>query len=333
MRVPLFPLRCALLVALAGSAVSLADDSFHTRPFCGFDSGCDAVTGTVYGRPFGVPLAAVGLVGFGALFALTLFPAARAFALVGPGAVLAGLGGLGLIGIQAFVLGQLCPVCLCVDAAAVAAAGLAVRGRVWRGGGAEVSWPVRGAWLAGAAVAAGAPFGLGLLVVDPNPPPPDQVREHWVEGAVTMVELSDFDCPACQVAEPRIAAFRQKHPEVRFVRLVAPMPSHANALPAGRAYLAARAQGKGDEMATRLFAADTRTPERCRQIAAELGLDMTAYGRVVNDPATDAELNATLAWARDAAAKLPQVWIQEQGFPGAPSAGDLEAALARVGTK
>jgi uncharacterized membrane protein len=330
MPAPLALLRGTILLALVGSAVSLADDGFAGRPFCGFESGCDAVTRTVYGRPFGVPLSAIGLVGFGVLFVLTLFPTARSFSFVAPLAVLAGVIGACLIAVQAIVLTRFCPVCLFCDGAAIGAAVLALHGRVWRRTGEGPSGLGRSAWAAGAAVAVAAPLLVMLVVEQSEPPIPDEVKAHWVEGAVTLVEVTDFDCPYCRQAEPAIAAFRQKHPEVRFVRLVAPMPAHANARPAGRAFLAARAQGRGEEMAVLLLAADSRTPDQSRQFAAQLGMDLSKYDRMVSDRATDAEMDATVAWAKAAGTGLPLVWVQDKRVRGVPTAAALGAALLRV---
>ena len=121
MRATLPLLRLVLLLSITGSAASLADHMVAGRPFCGFESDCGAVTGTGYGRPFGVPLPAVGLLGLSLLFVLTLFPAARSFALVAPLAALAGVAGLVLVGIQVVVLNRFCSLCLFVDGTSAAA--------------------------------------------------------------------------------------------------------------------------------------------------------------------------------------------------------------------
>jgi uncharacterized membrane protein len=323
--------RSVLLFSIVSSAAVLADDVFDTRPFCGFESDCQAVTGTEFGRPLGVPLSAVGLAGFVVLFTLTLFPGARSFALVAPLAVAAGCVGIGLIGVQAFVLERFCPLCLLVDGTAAAAAVLALRGRVWREAGSNPSRRAQAGWAALALSAAGGPFLLGWARGDPEEPPvPPQVAAHWVEGAVALVEVTDFECPACRRAEPVLTEFRREHPELRFVRLVAPIPTHANARPAGRAFLAARAQGRGEEMAVLLMAADSRAPDHCRQLAARLGLNLVEYDRAVSAPATDAELNETAAWVRTAGTGLPLVWVQGVRIQGIPTPELLARALNRV---
>src|SRR5205085_1118082 len=149
-------------------------------------SGCEAVTGTVYGKPLGVPLALIGAVGFATLFGLTLFPTARAFALVAPLTVLAGLVAVGLIAIQALVLNRFCELCLFTDVAAVVAAGLVFYGRVWRNAGPELSRKGRLAWALGAGFVALVPFLIGLASAEDVP---EEVKAQWVDGTVTQGEV------------------------------------------------------------------------------------------------------------------------------------------------
>jgi 2-hydroxychromene-2-carboxylate isomerase len=146
---------------------------------------------------------------------------------------------------------------------------------------------------------------------------------------VNVVDITDFDCPACQQADKWLrTGFRR--PDIHFVRIVAPMRNHENAWPAGRAYLAAVRQGKGEPMATALYDAASRDPAACRAIADRLGLDLAAYDRALDDPAITDELTANAAWVRDAALPLPSVWVQDRVIIGVPRPGDLEAAIAAV---
>jgi uncharacterized membrane protein len=317
------------LIALVACTALLADVAFSEPTYCGFAAGCERVTSSAYGRPLGVPLPILGLAAFGFLLALTLFPAGRAFALFTPLAVATGAVGIGLIALQIGVLGMVCPLCLVVDVSAVGMAAVALVGhRAGRPPGA--SWRARAAWLGAAVVAVVAPlFWAWAEIPDP---PPEEVRRHWVAGRVTVVEVTDFDCPYCRQADGVLREALAGR-DVHFVRLVAPMPRHENGRSAGRAYLAAARQGRGEEMASALSAADTRSPERCRGLAAELKLDLDGYDRVVRDPATDAELDATVAWARTAGPGLPLVWVQDRRFIGALTPEALAVALDRAARK
>jgi protein-disulfide isomerase len=155
---------------------------------------------------------------------------------------------------------------------------------------------------------------------------PDEVKAFWVDGRITVVEVTDFDCPHCARADRVLKEALRDATNIHFVRLAAPMPNHANARPAARAYVAAQQQGKGDEMATALYAAESRSADACREIAERLGLTMADYDRVVADRNTDAKLDATIAWARRAGS-LPLICIQDRGFARVPTADEIRDAL------
>jgi 2-hydroxychromene-2-carboxylate isomerase len=103
------------------------------------------------------------------------------------------------------------------------------------------------------------------------------------------------------------------------VRIVAPMPKHEHGRDAARAYLAAWAQGKGDEMAELLFAAREQdlTPEGCEGLAESLGLSLSSYRSCVAAPETDSEIDANLEWVKSACPQgLPCIWMQDQRLLG-----------------
>lgn len=79
------------------------------------------------------------------------------------------------------------------------------------------------------------------------------------EGTVTLVEFSDFQCPACkQVQEPLKQLLERNRGKVRFVYRHFPLTTiHKNAQPAAQAAEAAHKQGKFWEMHDILFAKQT----------------------------------------------------------------------------
>ena len=83
--------------------------------------------------------------------------------------------------------------------------------------------------------------------------------DDWVKGdgraGVTLIEYSDFQCPACASYEPVIKELMDKFgQQMKFVYRHFPLTQiHRNALPAARAAGAAGAQGKFWEMHARLF--------------------------------------------------------------------------------
>jgi uncharacterized membrane protein len=318
-------LRSVALAALALCSASLVD-AVIAPTFCSFRSDCGEVNSSIYGRPLGVPLPVFGLIGFAAILCLSLSPNRRVQNLVRLFSVLAGLAGAILIVVQVLVLDRLCWMCTLVDAGAVILSLIAA----WRLPAQlpGASWLSSSAWMGGGIVAVLCP--LIWAAAQYKGPPPPQVMDRWVAGKVNVVELTDFDCPHCAVAEQIVSQALRDMPGVNFVRIAAPMPKHPNARPAARAYLAAARQGRGDEMASKLLAASSRTAKDCRSLAAALGLEMKDYDRVVADEATDAELDATLSWAQRAGPGLPMLWVQNHFFPRTPSLEELQHALDRA---
>jgi uncharacterized membrane protein len=320
--------RLFCVVGLAASAASLADQAFDAPTYCSFDAGCEHVTASAYGRPLGIPLPVAGLVGFGAVLGLTVVGRGWAGTVAKWLAVLGGLVGVALIVIQVAVLGQVCKLCLVSDCAGIALALAAVVGRGPVGGpdvsvAARIGWPVAGA------VAVVAPLVVALAGTETITAPP-WVTEHWVEGKVTVVEVSDFECDHCKRADPVVREWLRRHPDVHFVRMATETTAHLESRPPALAFYAAQEQGRGEEMAEQLFAAPSHTAEECRKIATTLRLDMARYDRDVASQELDAKVARTMRNVRATGKGLPQIWVQGELIAHEPSFQELDAALARV---
>ena len=108
------------LLALAGAAVSSVSLYHHydTSPssFCDFGANfnCDMVNRSIYSVVLGIPVALIGVLGYGVLLALaTLYRAKAEVSLMLLVASLAGLGfALYLTYVEAFVLAVWCILCL-----------------------------------------------------------------------------------------------------------------------------------------------------------------------------------------------------------------------------
>jgi uncharacterized membrane protein len=329
--------RAVRLLALVGLAVSAALLVNHVRPnprLCGFANDCEEVLTSPFSRPLGVPLPLVGVVVFGTLLGVSLFPGSRAGPLLRPLALAVGIGGLVLLLVQGLVLQRFCRFCAVVDLSAVAAGVVQL---VWGGGaGATVPGRSRAWWLAGAGLAAGLGAGLGAAggpAGDDDQPPPPQVIALWVPGKVNVVEVADFECPHCRRMHAVVSRFVDEEGDhVHFVRLTAPMPAHPQARAASRAYLCGAAQGRDDEMAEALFRAPDLGPEACERIAAALKLSLPEYRTCAADPATDARLDADLAWVKAATPRgLPVVWVQGRKLQGVQPIKALREAARAAG--
>lgn len=315
-------LRGLCIVALAASAASLAEQSFGDGTFCSFESGCESVTHSEYGYPLGVPLPYFGILGFAAILGLSLIGGRNAIRFARGLALLAALVGAGLLVIQFAVLGQVCQLCLITDVSGICMGLLAAFPLPTE----APSNPARAAWSVPAVLAIAAP--LVIAYSDPKPESPDWVKAEWQADAITIVEVTDFECEHCRRADEYVREVLKERPEVRLVRLPVAMPKHANSRTAALAYHAAHAQGRGNDMAEALFAAKSLTAADCRTLAGTLGLNLNDYDRVVADPATDRKVSETGAASRAAGPGVPLIWIQEHMSYGNPTFDNFDRPLA-----
>jgi protein-disulfide isomerase len=315
------------VVGIAVSAASLIDCLRPAPAFCAAD-GCAAVRASAWAHPLGLPLPVVGLVFFAAALVLAAMgpraaTARRALALTG------GVGALGLLGVQAFVIGAWCKLCLVADLAALAHAVVV--------GLSRAPWtPPRRIVLAMAGALA---VVIPLAATPPAPATtvtaPADLAGEIVPGQVVVVDFVDFECPFCRAFHERLrAAMDQAGVPVRLVRKMVPLDRHPGALPAALAWCCADAQGRGDPMAEALIALPVAelTPDGCARLAASLGLDMDRYAADLRDPATRARIDTDRALARDAGIhSLPTIFIAGEAFVGASATVDqLVASLQRA---
>jgi protein-disulfide isomerase len=319
------------LVGLGASIASLVDYLTPAPTFCA-ESGCATVRNSAWSSPLGIPLPALGIVYFAAMSVLAFWAKPRlriALAAIG------GVVGIGLICLQAFVIGAWCKICLVADPAVIAAA-LAVIGGA---GLVRVTLSNVAATVPAVGLVV---LGLGLYAQRGGPiaastePLPECVEKEQIAGKVTIVEFVDFECPFCRALDKRLTqALSRTQKPVRIVRKMVPLPSHAYAVPAAMAWCSADAQGKGDAMAKELFAADPKelTPAGCEAIAVRLGCDVTKYRETFASAELRARIEQDMADAK--AAKLngfPTIFIGAQKFEGSDHTSEvLLAAIERAG--
>ncbi|MFE2293010.1 DsbA family protein [Streptomyces sp. NPDC059452] len=117
---------------------------------------------------------------------------------------------------------------------------------------------------------------------------------------LTVVEFLDFECEACGSVYPAVEKLREEYGDrVTFVVRYFPMPGHRNAELAARTVEAAAGQGKFEEMYGKLFDTQAQWGEATesketlfREYAEELGLDMAAFTKALNDPKTAERVEA-----------------------------------------
>ncbi len=135
------------------------------------------------------------------------------------------------------------------------------------------------------------------------------------DAAVTLVEYSDFQCPACAQFYPYIKDIMNEYGDsLRFEYRHFPLINiHPQAVPAARAAEAAGQQGKFFEMHDKLFenqsvwSRSSNPAGFFNQYAEELGLDLATFKRHLNSSVITDAINDSFEDARD------------RGFTGTPT--------------
>jgi protein-disulfide isomerase len=146
---------------------------------------------------------------------------------------------------------------------------------------------------------------------------------------VTIVEFSDFQCPYCAQASETVKRIRDTYGDkVRFVFRQFPLSFHQNARAAAEAALAAHAQGKFWPYHDRLFAHQGALDRKSLETyAQELGLDVPAFKKSLDDKAYDGQIEADIALRRTAKVDgTPTMFINRKRAPN-PTEFDAVAPL------
>lgn len=128
----------------------------------------------------------------------------------------------------------------------------------------------------------------------------DHVKGN-MDSKVTLIEYSDFQCPACAAYHPLIEKVMADYSDkIRFVSRHFPLPGHPNAIPAAKASVAASEQGKFWEMHSELFVnqanweKSTEAKTIFTNYAEKLGLDMEKFAIDYESATTTDRIDASL---------------------------------------
>jgi len=136
---------------------------------------------------------------------------------------------------------------------------------------------------------------------------------------VTLVEFSDFQCPFCAQTTPIIEQVLAAYPkDVRLVYKQFPLEQiHPNALPAAKATIAARNQGKFWEMHDELFKISRNlAADEIRKKAELLGLDLKKFDTDMTAPETEKAVRDELAQGRSAdVSGTPTLFVNGKRVP------------------
>jgi protein-disulfide isomerase len=342
---PILLLRLAILAALFGCA-TLAVEYAHAgdAAFCGPASGCAAVRGTKWSHLGNIPLPAVGLSAFGALYVLALAAHNRLTASYAAAAALAGgLLGAGFIALQKFEIGVYCKWCLLVDGAAIVAAlaaSVMLRDAVKSPAAETFLGAVARArrqiatWIAAVAIATTLPVVWAEYPVDARPP---GVIALGVPDKITVVSFTDFECPFCRKLHPVVKEIvAAANGRMALVRKMTPLDFHRGARPAARAYVCTPEPQK-EAMADALYEAADRTLARPGLIALAtgMGIDAASFTRCFDAAETEEAIKADLALMRSFSpegARVPTTFFGARVVSGyRPDAARQAAAIALAG--
>jgi protein-disulfide isomerase/uncharacterized membrane protein len=346
----------------------IVSDSGYTS-FCNFGDvvNCDAVLGSRYGQVFGVSVSAlaVGVFAMGAVLSVPGAVAGAGGGLMDLGLLGLASGSLGfalvLGAIAGFVLHHACLLCLSLDVVVVAwfftVAPLAMRFDV---APRSTWWRQRRVAQAMAAVTLVVAVAAGTFAAVRTPGPAetlDDVKardakfydiymklpvvpmaevagsEAHVKGRpdaeVTIVEFSDFACPACGLAFPDLRDLVRSRSDVRLVFRHFPLdascnPSltrtlHADACLAAEAAECAGAQNRFWEYHDTLFENQKNLDRQSLfRYARDVGLDIATFRTCLDDPATRARVSEDVAAGMHAElASTPTLFINGRRVQGA----------------
>jgi protein-disulfide isomerase len=154
------------------------------------------------------------------------------------------------------------------------------------------------------------------------------------DAAVTLVEFSDFQCPACRALAGSIRTVRERYPdELRVVYRHFPLKSHPHAIAAVRASECAGAQGRFEAFHDALYAEQDSIGELpWLHYARAAGVpDIRSFGQCAASAAPLATLHQDTTAARKLGVKVtPTILVNGVLINGAPPAATLEQIVEKA---
>jgi protein-disulfide isomerase len=167
----------------------------------------------------------------------------------------------------------------------------------------------------GAPSAAAAPSGPKKVVIPAHSP-----RKGPKATKVTIVEVSDFQCPFCGRATGTVKEITEKYPkDVSVVYVNQPLPFHDNAMGAAQAFMAANRQGKAWEMHDKMFANQQALSRAdLDRYAGEIGLNVARFKKDMEDQQVKADIKADMDLANSLGASgTPTFFVNGRELVGA----------------
>jgi protein-disulfide isomerase len=318
------------LVGLAASASLLAP--YVTAHGLCTARGCEEVANSAYGKLFGVPRAAIGVVAFLVALAFVLVGGARARRLAPIVGLAGALEGAHLIAVQAFVLKVFCPFCLVADCAAIAmGAALLVEAIASRRS--EVERPSRFVIVGAVAALAALFVPLGIAQMKSGPRSRAIAAVQDKDGKLVIREFVDLECPFCRATHLALQKVIGARVDVVIERHHVPYPQHPHAMQAAIAACCAGEQGAEDGFVDGVIHAPAPPDDAvCRMVATKLSLDLAKWDDCRGSDRPKARITADEALADATGVDgLPTIDVEGERVVGELDETSAAALIARHG--
>jgi protein-disulfide isomerase len=162
------------------------------------------------------------------------------------------------------------------------------------------------------------------LLRDPETPSTGNLN-----GDVTIVEFSDYQCPYCKKAHAAVKSVIASDGKVKLVYKDLPILGEASKI-AAVAALASIKQGKHDAFHDALMTNTAKLySDRIFDIASSVGIDVNQLKKDMEDPKIKATIDRNMALAQDLGVRgTPAFVIGKQFVPGAVEAEALKQLIA-----
>lgn len=146
------------------------------------------------------------------------------------------------------------------------------------------------------------------------------------EGAVTLVEFSDYACGYCRMSREHVEALVAANPDLKVV--IREWPIFDGSEETARMALAAAKQGKFAAFHNAMFTGGQSGPAALAEAASKAGLDMEAARSFAASDGVSAELARNTAMARQLGFGGTPSWIVgDKVMEGAVGPEELQAAI------
>ena len=147
------------------------------------------------------------------------------------------------------------------------------------------------------------------------------------EGAVTLVEFSDYACGYCRQSVADVNRLIAANPDLRVVIREYPILS-AGSADAARMALAAADQGRFEQFHNAMFGAESLSPENIAQAASRAGINVERAQAAIEAGLYEAQLQNNMFLAQNMDVSGTPAWVVgDQVLSGAVGAEVLNAAI------